>query len=150
MPAAAAPLRGMTDDLKARIHASFLRQGFLQTLGAKLEHVAPGAVTISLRLNPGLTQQQGFAHGGVGFSIADSAAGYAALTLIEPPDDVVTSDMTIHYLSPAVGEQLIARGSVLRPGRRMLVTQADVFAVADGRETHVARLTGTMVRVTPR
>lgn len=137
-------------DLHTRIHDSFIAQGFLQTLGANLDHVAPGEITISVPLGPKLTQQQGFSHGGVAFSIADSAAGYAALTLIEPPDDVVTSDMTIHYLSPGLGERLIARGTVLRPGRRMLVTQCDVFALRNGNEHHIARLTGTMVRVTPR
>ncbi|MBP0482556.1 PaaI family thioesterase [Sagittula sp. M10.9X] len=136
--------------LDTRIRDSFLAQGFLQTMGATLDHVAPGAVHISVPLGPALTQQQGFAHGGVGFSIADSAAGFSALTLVEAPDDVVTSDMTIHYLSPAIGDRLIARGTVLRPGRRMLVTQADVYALRDGREVHAARLTGTMVRVTPR
>lgn len=137
-------------DLATRIQQSFDRQGMLQTLGASLSHIAEGNVHITLPLTPALTQQQGFSHGGVAFSIGDSAAGYAAVSLLAPGDDVVTSDMSIHYLAPGQGSHLIAKGSVLRPGRRMLVTQSDVFAVRNGVETHIARLTGTMVRVTPR
>jgi uncharacterized protein (TIGR00369 family) len=137
-------------DLTQRIRDSFDSQGFMATIGATLGEVAPGSVTIRVTLSAALTQQQGFAHGALPFAIGDSAAGYAAVTLLEPGEDVVTSEMGIHYLAPGIGEALIARGSVLRPGRRQLVCQSDVFAVKDGVETHVARMTGTMVRVTPR
>ncbi|EBA10411.1 PaaI family thioesterase [Sagittula stellata] len=136
--------------LTDRIKESFARQGLLRTLGARVVSVEPGAVTLALPLTEALTQQQGYAHGGVTFSLGDSAAGYAAVSLLEPEFDVVTSDMTIHYLAPGAGGTLEARGTVIRPGRRMLVAQADIFTVDEGRETHIARMTGTMVRVAPR
>ncbi|AUC54117.1 phenylacetic acid degradation protein [Sagittula sp. P11] len=135
--------------LTDRIKDSFARQGLLRTLGARVVSVEPGAVTLALPLTEALTQQQGYAHGGVAFSLGDSAAGYAAVSLLEPEFDVVTSDMTIHYLAPGLGDTLEARGTVIRPGRRMLVTQADIYTVAEDKETHIARMTGTMVRVTP-
>lgn len=134
-------------DLDTRIRDSFARQGLMDTLGATVLEVAPGAVTIGAPVRPGSSQQKGYAHGALAFAIGDSAAGYSAVSLLGPGDDVVTSEMGIHYLAPAQGETLIARGTVLKPGRRLIVAQADVFAVADGMETHVARLTGTMVRV---
>lgn len=137
-------------DLMQRIRDSFDRQGFMATIGASLVAVEPGRVTIRVALTPALAQQQGFAHGALPFAIGDSAAGYAAVTLLEPGEDVVTSEIGIHYLAPGLGEALIARGSVLRPGRRQLVCQSDIFAVKDGVESHVAHMTGTMVRVTPR
>ncbi len=140
------PVMTLTD----RINDSFARQGLLRTLGARVVSVEPGAVTLALPLTEALTQQQGYAHGGVAFSLGDSAAGYAAVSLLEPEFDVVTSDMTIHYLAPGLGDTLEARGTVIRPGRRMLVTQADIYTVVEGKETHIARMTGTMVRVTPR
>ena len=140
------PAMTLTD----RIKDSFARQGLLRTLGARVVSVEPGTVTLALPLTEALTQQQGYAHGGVAFSLGDSAAGYAAVSLLEPEFDVVTSDMTIHYLAPGLGDSLEARGTVIRPGRRMLVTQADIYTVAEGKETHIARMTGTMVRVTPR
>ncbi|WP_370313393.1 PaaI family thioesterase [Sagittula sp.] len=135
--------------LTDRIKDSFARQGLLRTLGARVVSVEPGTVTLALPLTEALTQQQGYAHGGVAFSLGDSAAGYAAVSLLEPEFDVVTSDMTIHYLAPGLGDTLEARGTVIRPGRRMLVTQADIYTVAEDKETHIARMTGTMVRVTP-
>lgn len=119
----------------------------LVTLGARLTRIAPGEAEITVPIGPETSQQQGFAHGGLGFSIGDSAAGYAAVTLLDADSDVVTSEMSIHYLAPGQGTHLIARGSVIKPGKRMLVTQADVFAVQNGAERHIARMTGTMVRV---
>lgn len=140
------PAMTLTD----RIKESFARQGLLRTLGARVVSVEPGAVTLALPLTEALTQQQGYAHGGVTFSLGDSAAGYAAVSLLEPGFDVVTSDMTIHYLAPGIGDTLEARGTVIRSGRRMLVSQADIYTTVEGNEAHIARMTGTMVRVTPR
>nr|WP_094036847.1 PaaI family thioesterase [Antarctobacter heliothermus] len=134
-------------DMETRIRDSFDRQGMLVTLGATLLHVAPGAVEIAVPIGPQVSQQQGLAHGGLAFTIGDSAAGYSALTLLDADSEVVTSEMAIHYLAPGSGQRLIARGSVIKPGKRMLVTQADVYAEDQGKERHIARLTGTMVRV---
>lgn len=133
--------------LDTRIRDSFDRQGMLVTLGATLVRIAPGAVDIAVPIGPAVSQQQGFAHGGLAFAIGDSAAGYSALSLLDADSEVVTSEMAIHYLAPGQGQRLIARGSVIKPGKRMLVTQADVFADDHGQERHIARLTGTMVRV---
>jgi acyl-coenzyme A thioesterase PaaI-like protein len=55
--------------------------------------------------------------------------------------------MGIHYIAPGRGDRLVARGTVLKPGKRLLVVQADVLAVDATGETLVARLTGTMIRV---
>lgn len=133
--------------LDTRIRDSFDRQGMLVTLGATLVRIAPGAVDIAVPIGPAVSQQQGFAHGGLAFAIGDSAAGYSALSLLDADSEVVTSEMAIHYLAPGQGQRLIARGSVIKPGKRMLVAQADVFADDHGQERHIARLTGTMVRV---
>ena len=136
-----------TDALRTRILTSFGRQGLMTTLGATVLTVEPGAVTIRVPVTSAASQQKGYAHGALAFAIGDSAAGYSAVSLLEPGMDVVTSEMTIHYLSPGVGEVLVARGQVIKPGRRMLVTQADVYAVSGDEERHIARLTGTMVAV---
>ena len=132
---------------ETRIRNSFARQGMMQTLDARMDHVTPGQVTISVQLGPRVSQQQGFAHGALAFAIGDSAAGYAALSLLDADSEVVTSEMGIHYLAPGTGQRLIARGSVLKPGKRLLVAQADVFAVDGDMETLVARLTGSLIVV---
>lgn len=138
---------GRMDDLETRIRTSFDRQGMLVTLGATLLDITPGKVVIAVPIRPEVSQQQGYAHGGLAFAIGDSAAGYSALSLLDADSEVVTSEMAIHYLAPGSGQRLIARGSVIKPGKRMLVTQADVYAQDQGKERHIARLTGTMVRV---
>ena len=134
-------------DLHTRIHDSFIAQGFLQTLGASLDHVTPGEITISVPLGPKLTQQQGFSHGGVAFSIADSAAGYAALSLMAADQDVLTAEIKINLLAPARGDLLVATGRVIKPGRRLMVVGADVHALQDGKQTLIAVLQGTMIPV---
>ncbi|MCE0505732.1 PaaI family thioesterase [Roseivivax sp. GX 12232] len=137
-------MRAMQD----RIQSSFDRQSLMATLGARLARVAPGAVEITVPLAPHVLQQQGLAHGGLTFSIGDSAAGYSALTTLSEEMEVVTSEMKIHYLAAPKGVTLIARGRVVKPGRRLIVVAADVHAVdAEGAERHVALLTGTMIPV---
>jgi uncharacterized protein (TIGR00369 family) len=136
-----------TDALRARIAESFGKQSLMRTLGAELTSVSAGAVEISAPLLPGSLQQQGFAHAGLTFSIGDSAAGYSALTMMPEGHEVLTTEMKIHLLAPGAGERLIARGRVIKPGRRLVIVQADVVAVTNGAEKHIALLTGTMMPV---
>ena len=90
-------------------------------------------------------QQHGFGHAGVTFSIGDSAAGYAALTKMGKPQEVLTSEMKIQLLSPASGEILKAVGSVLKAGRRLVVVQSNIYSVNEKKEKLVATMLGTMV-----
>ena len=136
-------------DMTARIRSSFDRQTMMTTLGAELVAVEPGAVTITAPILPGAQQQQGFAHAALTFAIGDSAAGYSALTTLPEGMEVVTSEMKIHLLAPGRGDLLVARGRVVKAGRRLVIVTADVYARQDdGAETHIALLSGTMVPVT--
>jgi uncharacterized protein (TIGR00369 family) len=130
-----------------RIQASFDRQSMMATLGAQLIQAGDGSATIIAPILPGAMQQQGFGHAGLTFSIGDSAAGYAALTLIPVYQEVVTAEIKINLLAPARGDRLIARGRVVKPGRRLIVVASDVYAETDGTERHVACLMGTMMPV---
>jgi len=140
----------MSSQIEERIRASFAAQSMMATLGAHLARVGTGKVEIHAPVLDGSRQQHGFAHAGLTFAIGDSAAGYAALTTLPADHEVLTSEMKIHLLAPGAGERLIARGRVIRPGRRLVVVQSDVFAVQDGAEIHIALMTGTMVPVAPR
>lgn len=133
----------MTD----RVAASFARQSMMQTFGATLDAVAQGQVTLSAPILSGSRQQQGFAHAALTFGLGDSAAGYAALTTLSEDQEVVTAEMKINLTAPATGARLIAKGRVIKPGRRLIVVTSEVFAVNDGNETLVAILQGTMVPV---
>lgn len=136
----------MTDPTD-RIRDSFDRQTMMQTLGATLLEVAPGKVSIAAPILPTALQQHGAGHAGLAFSIGDSAAGYAALSLMPEGSEVMTVEMKINLMSPALGDRLLAEGRVIRPGRRIMVVAADVWAETAGGRKHVAMLQGTMIPV---
>lgn len=130
-----------------RIKQSFASQTMMQTIGARLAAVSPGEVRIEAPILPGLRQQQGFGHAGLTFSLGDSAAGYAALSLMPPDRDVLTAEIKINLLAPAMGDLLIATGRVIKPGRRLMVVSAEVHAKQGDTLTLIAILQGTMVPV---
>ncbi len=129
----------------SKISQSFEQQAFMKTLGAQLELVEHGKVIISVRLKRSMMQQHGFGHAGVTFSIGDSAAGYAALTQMGENQEVLTSEMKIHLLSPADGKILKAVGSVLKTGKKLIVVKSDIYSIKDEKEKMVATMLGTMV-----
>lgn len=137
----------MDTPTRTRIEQSFAAQTMMQTFGAELVRIDDGSVHITAPILPGSLQQQGFGHAGLTFSIGDSAAGYAALTSMPLENEVVTAEIKINLLAPARGDYLIAKGRILKPGRRLIVVAADVFAVTQDREVLIAALQGTMVPV---
>jgi uncharacterized protein (TIGR00369 family) len=139
----------LSPDIETQIRRSFVAQAMMATLGATLEGLSPGQVRIEAPILPGSLQQHGYAHAGLTFAIGDSAAGYAGLSALPEGFEVLTTEMKINLLAPARGERLIARGRVIKSGRRLVVVQADVHALDEGRETHVALLTGTMIPLAP-
>jgi len=135
-------------DFERRVRASFARQTFMATLGATLERVEPGVVTIALARRDDLAQQHGFLHAGVVTSIVDSACGYAALSLMRPGAAVLSVEFKVNLLAPAAGERFRAEGRVLKAGRTLTVCAGEVHGIAgDGRETLVAALQATMIAV---
>lgn len=133
-----------------RVRRSFARQSMMTTLGATLEEVGPGLVTVALAPASHILQQHGFVHGGATTAIADSAAGYAALTLLPSGFGVLTVELKINLLAPAQGDRLLARGRVIRPGRTLTVAQAEVVAELGGERRLIALLTATMMGVEAR
>ena len=130
-----------------RVRTSFARQEFMATLGARLGRVEPGEVDIELPVRGALTQQHGFVHAGALASVLDSAAGYAAFTLMPEGAAVLSIEFKLNLLEPARGASIVARGRVVRAGRTISVCRADAIARDEGRETLVATLQGTMMCV---
>lgn len=136
------PERVQNPHFEDSVRESFSRQKFMRTIGAELVRIAPGEVDIALDWRESLGQQSGVLHAGVIASLADSASGYAALTLMPPVADVVSVEFKLNLLAPAAGPRFVARGRVVRAGRTITTTAADVFAG----ETLVATMLGTMMR----
>src|SRR6266545_218057 len=132
---------------ESRVRASFARQGHMHTLSASLESVAPGLVEIALTPGSAVSQQHGFVHAGALAAIADSAAGYAALSLMPPGTGVLTTEFKINLLAPAAGERVLARGRVIKAGRTLTLAQTEVFSQTAGQEKLVALLTATLMTV---
>ncbi len=133
--------------LETRVRDSFARQSMMNSIGAELVSVGVGKVSIAAPVMQGYCQQQGFAHGGLVFTLGDSAAGYAALSVLPTGVEVMTVELKINLLAPASG-RLIAEGRVLKPGRRLIVVAADVWSEdSEGARTQVAALQGTMIPV---
>lgn len=133
-----------------RVRASFARQGLMATLGATLDSVGQGEAEISLVPRPEISQQHGFVHAAAVTAIADSAAGYASLTLMPPGTGVLSTEFKINLLAPARGDRIVAIGRVVKAGRTLTVAQSEVFAEADGERKLIALLTASMMAVESR
>ena len=119
----------------------------MQTLGATLERIDAGEAEIASRPNPALSQQHGFTHAGAVSAIADSAAGYAALTLAPEGTGVLTTEFKINFLAPAAGNRIVASARVVKAGRTLTVAQSEVFADQNGHRKLIALLTATIMSV---
>lgn len=118
-----------------RVRASFARQRFMATLGARLVRVEPGLCEIELDAREDLTQQHGYLHAGAAASVADSAGGYAAYTLMPADSSVLSIEFKVNMLAPGRGRRFLARGTVVRPGRRVTVCEIEVEADDGTRRT---------------
>ena len=134
-------------DFADRVRESFARQNVMHLIRATLPVVEPGRTEIHLPHWEGVEQQHGFVHGGVVGTIADSACGFAALSIAAPDGGVLTTEFKCNFVAPAVGEKLIARGSIIKAGRTLTLTEARVFAVAEGKERLCAHMTATIMTV---
>lgn len=115
-------------------------------LGARLARVAPGEVDIDLPFRADLVQQHGYLHAGVTTAIADSACGYAALSLMAPGAAVLSVEYKVNMLAPARGHRFLAQGRVVKSGRTVTVVRGDVVAYDDRDEGHpVLVMQGTMI-----
>ena len=117
----------------------------MNLIGARLTHVEPGMVEITLPFRSDLTQQDGYIHAGIVTTIADSACGYAAFSLMPAGSRVLSVEFKVNLLRPGRGDFLIARASVLKSGRTLSVVRADVFAGSDAKRELVAAMQATMM-----
>jgi uncharacterized protein (TIGR00369 family) len=140
-------LQARDPDFEARVRRSFARQRFMATLGATLEHVVPGEVAIAFGFRDDLTQQHGFLHAGVLTAIADSACGYAALSVMEPGAGVLAVEFKVNLLAPGRAARFVALARVVRSGRTLTVCSCEVTAEEPTGPTTIALMQGTMMAV---
>ncbi len=130
-----------------KVKSSFAAQSFMELIGAEIAHLEPGEVDLVCARRDDLLQQHGYFHAGVMSSIADSAAGYAALSLFEAGHGVLTTEYKMNLVAPGGGNKLIARGRVIKPGRTLTVCRSDVFACTGADEVLIATGLFTMMQM---
>ena len=139
------PMQPRDPDWDNKVRASFARQTFMDTIGARLTAVSPGHCEVELSFRGDLCQQNGYLHGGVVTAIAANATGYAAFSLMPPNSSVLGVDYKINLLDPAAGDRFIATGRVLKPGRTLSVVEGDVEAETGGTRKLIARMLTSMM-----
>ncbi|WP_394778409.1 PaaI family thioesterase [Undibacterium sp.] len=136
--------RPLSHEVALLLLDSFSKQGVMTAWGAQLTEMAPGSCEISIPMGPTVTQQHGYFHGGVIGTIADSAGGYAANTLLMPASECLTAEYKINIVAPGMGDKLVARGKVLKAGKTLVVSSTEVFAVDKGEEKLCAIMQQTL------
>lgn len=131
-----------------RVAQSMARQGMMNHLGARLLSATEGQVELALPYSDKATQQQGGFHGGAIGALADIAGGYAALTMAPEGMEVVTVEYKINFLNSFQGGEIRATGQVVKAGRRVIVTSAEVVHIdADGNSSPCAVMQQTLMPV---
>jgi uncharacterized protein (TIGR00369 family) len=133
-------------DYERTVRESFARQGLMTTIGARIVDLGPGFCVVEMPYAPTVSQQQGYFHGGIIGAVADTAAGYAAYSLMPAGAEILTVEFKLNLIRAALPPNLRAEGRVLRAGRTLSVCRADVFH-RDGEAC--ALLQSTLMRVDP-
>ena len=130
------------------IHRLFDTAPFIRELGLRLLAIAPGRCETELVLAPRHLQQDGVVHAGVLATMADHTSGTAGASIIGAGAYVLTAEFKINLLRAARGERLHCVGTVLKPGRRLIVAESEVFDSAPDSGKLVAKATVTLAVMT--
>ncbi len=134
----------MNPDYMDAVRETFRRAHFTEEVGVRLVDAGPGWCETELIIDERHQQQNGCVHAGVQATMADHTAGAAGFTVIGADEWLLSSEFKINLLRPAQGERLRCRGQVLKPGRRLVISEAEVYAVRDGMEKLVSKLGVTL------
>ena len=138
-------MKTLNDNFAEDVERNFAQQSIMKLIGARLSLVQPGVIEITLPYRQDLTQQHGYLHAGIVTTIADSACGYAAFTLMPAGSEVLSVEFKVNLLRPAQGESFVARAEVIKAGKTLTVVRADVFANSENTRTLIATMQGTMI-----
>jgi len=137
-------------DFKLDVLEKMKRQKFANLIDFIPTLVDAGRIEGEIQLQDKHRQNKGFAHGGLIASVADIVAGFAAVTLVPKDHHVVTAEIKVSYFSPGVGDKLIGKGYVIKPGRKLNFCEAEIYVVTGEQEPKlIAKATATMATVAP-
>lgn len=118
-------------DFSAHVRASFRKQKIMKLFHARITRLEKGLVEISAANRPDLEQQDGFVHAGALVALADSAGGYAALSLLPSGSRVLSVEVKLNFLRPAIGSMIRGRARVKKMGRTIAVCEIEAMMKQD-------------------
>jgi uncharacterized protein (TIGR00369 family) len=137
-------------DFEQDIREKLERQEFMKLIGFNVTKIEVGRVEGELDLEQRHKQHKGFAHGGIIATIADIVAGFAAVSLVPKDYHVVTAEIKVSYFNPGVGNKLIAKGYVIKQGRKLNFCEAEVYVLNGGADPLlIAKASASMATITP-
>ena len=142
-------IKTLNPEFKTDIEEKLQRQHFMKLMDLKLTKIEEGEVEAELTVEDVHKQQKGFVHGGVIATMADVVAGFAAVSLVEKHNHVVTAEIKVSYLNPGLGDKLIAKGWVIRQGRSLNFCEAEIYSISGNVEKLIAKASTTMATITP-
>ncbi len=137
-------MQSMNPRYRDYVQLKVSRNRFMKELGFELTEITEGQVKGALTITEMHEQQNGFVHGGVISSLCDMACGFAAYSMVPDGVQVFTVELKVSYLRPGIGEKILARGWVLKPGKRFHFCESELYVVKDGVETLIAKASSTM------
>ncbi len=138
-------MKPLNPDFKQRILKHLTKQEFMHHIGFNLDVIEAGRIEGRMPIAQQHLQQAGLVHGGVIATLADIVAGFAAYSLVDVHEKVVTGELKISYLRAGQGDDLIAKGWVIKQGCKINFCEAEVYVVANGIQKLIAKATTSMV-----
>jgi 8-oxo-dGTP diphosphatase len=132
---------------KERIQEVLKSQYFMRHINFELTHIQAGHVEGWLTMQDIHKQGLGFLHGGVTATLCDIVTGFAAFSLVPQNQYVVTGDLKISYLNPAIHPRIHAIGKVLKQGKMLTFCEAEIWAVSENTKVLCAKATAVMVNM---
>ena len=129
--------------LEEHLIQSANKAGFFQLLGVQIERIEGGRGRVRIAVDERLMHPRMIVHGGVIFTLADTAMSMALMSVIPPGTPFGTIEAKINFLAPVRTGELIAEGTIVHQGRSTAVLEATVYNIHEGERQAVARTLGT-------
>ena len=127
-------------EVDPRVLEAVDRMELFQWLGLEVESVEPGTATFRVPFDEKLANiSSGTLHGGIAATVIDTASAFALRSTMDHPTDasLTTTDLNVRYVRPATSD-ITVTAEVVRSGRTVGVTEAEVTARHEGEEKVVA------------
>jgi len=137
----------VSPDLVREVPKSF---GILHLLGMKIVKAQTGVGQVSIQVDGRLMHPQQAVHGGVIFTIADTAMSMALMSVIPQGSRFGTIEAKINFMLPVRSGELLAEGILVHKGRSTAVVEATVYNIFEGEQQAIAKVLGTFYIGRPR